>query len=41
MPVPTAVCIKTHGRVSAAKKDVRAHQHVIYVTGKVTNLSLS
>ena len=33
--------IKTHGRVSVAKKYVWAHQCVIYATGQVANFSLS
>ena len=35
------VHIKTHGRVSAAKKYARAHQGVIYATCQVANFSLS
>ena len=33
--------IKTHTRVSAAKKGARTHQCVIYATGQVADFSLS
>ena len=33
--------IKTHSRVSVAKKDAQAHQCVIYATSQVDDFSLS